>query len=54
MREEGRTSELQRQEMNRLYELAQQLLALEPISALYAKLLATFRTGFGLSAVCLY
>jgi two-component system sensor histidine kinase KdpD len=54
VRQEGRTSELQRQEMNRLYELAQQLLALEPLSALYTKLLATFRTGFGLSAVCLF
>jgi two-component system sensor histidine kinase KdpD len=54
MRQEGRNAELQREEMKRLYELAQQLLGLDPVSALHTKLLATFRTGFDLRAVCLF
>jgi two-component system sensor histidine kinase KdpD len=48
------TSERQRQEMKRLYSLAQQLLALTPGESEPPRLLALFRDVFALRAVCLF
>jgi two-component system sensor histidine kinase KdpD len=47
-------SERQRQEMKRLYSLAQQLLALTPGESEPPRLLALFRDVFALRAVCLF
>jgi len=48
------SQELQRKEMTRLYELALQLLTLEPGTAVGSNLLAPFRSRFDLRAVCLF
>jgi K+-sensing histidine kinase KdpD len=48
------SEELQRKEMTRLYELALQLLTLEPGTAVGSNLLAPFRSQFDLRAVCLF
>jgi two-component system, OmpR family, sensor histidine kinase KdpD len=53
-REAAGSEELQRKEMTRLYELALQLLALEPGTAVGPKLLMPFRSKFDLRAVCLF
>jgi two-component system sensor histidine kinase KdpD len=53
VRRERQASELQRKEMKRLYELAQQLLALAPEEIDPPRLLALFRDAFALRAVCL-
>jgi len=54
VREHASTSERQRNEMKRLYELAQRLLALNPEKAMLAKSVECFRAVFDLRAVCLY
>ena len=48
------SEQLQRQEMTRLYELARELLAMQPQAPLSADVLRKFRTHFGLKAVCLF
>jgi two-component system, OmpR family, sensor histidine kinase KdpD len=48
------SEELQRKEMTRLYELARQLLALEPAVTVDANLLKPFCTEFNLRAACLF
>lgn len=53
LRRERLSSELQRKEMKRLYELAQQLLALRPEEVDAPRLLTLFRDVFGLRAICL-
>lgn len=53
-REAADSEELQRKEMTRLYELALQLLALEPGTAVGPNLLMPFRSQFDLRAVCLF
>jgi len=53
-REAADSEELQRKEMTRLYELALQLLTLEPGSAVGLNLLLPFRSKFDLHAVCLF
>jgi len=53
-REAADSEELQRKEVTRLYELALQLLALEPGTAVGPNLLMPFRSQFDLHAVCLF
>jgi len=53
-REAADSEELQRKEMTRLYELALQLLTLEPGTAVGPNLLIPFRSRFDLRAVCLF
>jgi K+-sensing histidine kinase KdpD len=53
-REAAASEELQRREMTRLYELAQELLRLKPEVMTGAPLLAPFKSHFGLRAVCLF
>jgi len=53
LRREKDVSEIQRKEVKRLYELAQQLLALTPEEADPPRLLELFRDAFRLQAVCL-
>jgi two-component system, OmpR family, sensor histidine kinase KdpD len=53
-REAADSEELQRKEMTRLYELALQLLTLEPGTAVGPNLLMPFRLQFDLRAVCLF
>lgn len=48
------SEQLQRREMTRLYQLAQQLLALEPRTAFGVDMLKPFRTQFALRAVCVF
>jgi two-component system sensor histidine kinase KdpD len=54
VRRAGEASELQRQEMKSLYELAQRLLALDPRKQMLTKAAALFRSLFVLRAACLY
>jgi two-component system sensor histidine kinase KdpD len=54
LRSEAKTSELQRVEMKRLYDVAQILLRLDPQETLPAKLLVHFHSVFHLRAVCLF
>jgi two-component system sensor histidine kinase KdpD len=54
VRREAQSSEVQRREMKLLYELAQQLLALDPQEEMLMKSVALFRAVFSLQAVCLY
>ena len=54
VRRERLLSDLQRKEMKRLYELAQQLLALKPEEIDPLRLLALFRDVFALPAICLF
>jgi two-component system sensor histidine kinase KdpD len=54
VRRERLISDLQRKEMNRLYGLAQQLLALKPEEIDPPRLLALFRDVFSLPAICLF
>jgi two-component system sensor histidine kinase KdpD len=54
VRQEAETSELQRHEMELLYELTQRLLALDPDASLMKKAVGLFREVFRVQAVCLY
>ncbi len=54
VRTEARVSELQKDRIDRLYHLAQQLLALEPEMAVGEKLLEPFAGVFGTRAVCIF
>ncbi len=54
VRQEGEISELQRRDMKLLYQLAQQLLALDPGGGMLSKSVALFRTVFGMRAACLF
>lgn len=54
VRQEAKTSELQRHEMKLLYDLAQRLLALHPDEAGLTKAVELFREVFQVRAVCLY
>jgi len=53
VRHEKQSSERQRKEMQRLYELAQELLELTPEELDLSRLLALFRNAFALHAICL-
>jgi len=48
------SEELQRKEMTRLYELAKDLLALEPGATMGREMLKLFRSRFGLHAICIF
>jgi two-component system sensor histidine kinase KdpD len=54
IRTEARISELQKDRIDRLYHLAQHLLALEPENAVGERLLQPFAGVFGTHAVCIY
>jgi len=54
VRKEAATSDHQRRQMVRLYELAQRLLALDPDDTLPARAIELFPGVVGLGAVCLY
>ncbi len=54
VRTEARVSALQKDRIDRLYHLAQQLLALEPEMAVGEKLLEPFAGVFGTRAVCIF
>jgi len=54
IRTEARVSELQKDRIDRLYHLAQQLLALEPEMAVGERLLRPFAGVFGTRAVCIF
>jgi two-component system sensor histidine kinase KdpD len=54
VRTEARVSALQKDRIDRLYHIAQQLLALEPEMAVGEKLLEPFAGVFGTRAVCLF
>lgn len=54
VRTEARVSALQKDRIDRLYHLAQQLLALEPEMAVGQKLLEPFAGVFGTRAVCIF
>jgi len=54
IRTEARVSELQKDRIDRLYHLAQQLLALEPEMAVGERLLQPFAGVFGTRAVCIF
>jgi two-component system sensor histidine kinase KdpD len=54
IRTEAKVSELQKDRIDRLYHLAQQLLALEPEMAVGERLLRPFAGVFGTRAVCIF
>jgi two-component system, OmpR family, sensor histidine kinase KdpD len=54
VRREARVSELQRQQMKMLYELAQRLLEVDPKNGMLSKSIALFRTVVGLRSTCLF
>ncbi|MBZ5612045.1 MAG: DUF4118 domain-containing protein [Acidobacteriia bacterium] len=54
VRAEAQDSRVQRQRLERLYQLAQQLMSLEPAASLTTELLASFVGVFGVTAVCLF
>jgi two-component system sensor histidine kinase KdpD len=54
VRKEAAISDRQRRQVDRLYLLAQRLLALDPEKTLHARSIELFREVFGLRAVCLY
>jgi two-component system sensor histidine kinase KdpD len=54
LRQEADISELHRHQMKLLYQLAQELLALDPREDMLRKSVSLFLTVFGLRAVCLY
>jgi two-component system sensor histidine kinase KdpD len=54
VREEAAISDRQRFQVDRLYQLAQKLLALNPEKPTYAKSIGLFRDIFALQAVCLF
>jgi two-component system sensor histidine kinase KdpD len=54
VREEARSSKLQKERLNRLYELSQHLLALEPEAATGERLLEPFHRLFGVTAISVF
>jgi K+-sensing histidine kinase KdpD len=54
VREEAAISDHQRRQVDRLYQLAQRLLALDPETAGPARLIGLFQEALGLRAVCLF
>jgi len=54
VREEARSAKLQKDRLNRLYQLAQQLLGLDPEAPLGEDFLEPFRRLFGIKAVCIF
>jgi len=54
VRREAAISDRQRRQVDRLYLLAQGLLALDPEKSLHARSIELFRDAFGLRSVCLY
>jgi two-component system sensor histidine kinase KdpD len=53
VRAEAKSSRIQKERLDRLYELSQQLLALEPEAAMGEKFLEPFHRLFGVTAVCI-
>jgi two-component system sensor histidine kinase KdpD len=53
-REQAKSSVLQKDRLDRLYKLSQQLLALEPEAMMTAKFLEPFRSLFGVTAICAF
>jgi len=54
VRKEAAASKLERDRLHRLYELSQQLLALQPDAVMTEKFLAPFRHYFGVVAICTF
>jgi K+-sensing histidine kinase KdpD len=54
VREEAAISDNQRREVDRLYQLAKALLALDPETTAYARSIELYKDVFGLRAVCLF
>ena len=54
VREEARSAKLQKERLDRLYQLAQQLLGLDPEAPLGEDFLQPFRRLFGIKAVCVF
>ena len=54
VREEAKSAKLQKERLNRLYQLAQQLLGLDPELPLGEDFLEPFRRLFGIRAVCVF
>ncbi len=54
VREQGRLSSVQKERLDRLYQLSQELLAIEPSVDAGERLLAAFRRLFGVSALCIF
>jgi two-component system, OmpR family, sensor histidine kinase KdpD len=53
-REQAKSSNLQKDRLDRLYKLSQQLLALEPEAMMTEKFLDPFRQLFGVTAICAF
>jgi len=53
-RTEAKSSRLQKDRLDRLYRLSQQLLALEPDAVMSERFLAPFRELFGVTAICAF
>lgn len=53
-RKEAKSSRLQKDRLDRLYRLSQQLLALEPDAVMSERFLAPFRELFGVTAICTF
>jgi two-component system, OmpR family, sensor histidine kinase KdpD len=53
-REEAKSSQLQKDRLDRLYKLSQQLLALEPEATMTGKFLKPFHSLFGVTAICAF
>jgi two-component system sensor histidine kinase KdpD len=54
VRQEARSAKLQKERLDRLYQLAQQLLGLDPEAPLGEDFLEPFRRLFGIRAVCIF
>jgi two-component system sensor histidine kinase KdpD len=54
VREEAKSAKLQKERLDRLYQLAQQLLVLDPEAPLAEDFLEPFRRLFGIRAVCVF
>jgi two-component system sensor histidine kinase KdpD len=54
VREEATSAKLQKDRLDRLYQLSQQLLALESVGTMSEALLEPFRRVFGATAVCIF
>lgn len=54
VREEAKSAKLQKERLNRLYQLAQQLLSLDPDAPLGEDFLEPFQRLFGIKAVCVF
>ena len=53
-RQQAKSSRLQKDRLDRLYKLSQQLLALEPEATMTEKFLEPFRQFFGVTAICAF